>query len=326
MRTAIIGAGISGLAAARTLKQAGHDAVIYEALSQVGGRIASVRTGGYLFDAGATTIAPRGRELEEVMFRQISDEGLCKIDLPVFVHNSLRISAGDPAKNRIDRFCYVGGNDVLAQRLAEGLDIRLNRSVEALERDGDQFRVRDEPFDAVIVALPTPDVQLLFESLGENRPFSNAKYRSCLSVMLGYGFAIEGTGYHALVDPDGGHPLGWLSLESHKCPGRAPEGKTAVVAQLGPQFSKLYFDSTDEYIATATIEMLVRLYDEVWAKPEVVEVKRWRYSHPEMFALFDSVNRPGSKLAVAGDGLMGPRVEYAFESGVKAARLVMEAK
>lgn len=325
MRAAIVGAGISGLAAARTLAELGHEPVVFESQAQVGGRIFTVRAGGFLFDTGATTIAPRGRELEEVMFRQISDAGLAKIELPVFVHNSLRVSAGDPAKNRIDRFCYVGGNDVLAQRLAENLDVRLNAPIDSIERHGTCFRLAGEGFDGVILAMPTEDAKPILASLGESRPFTNTSYRSCLSVLLGYGFPPPDVGYHALVDPEGGHPLGWLSLESLKCPGRAPDGKLAVVAQMGPQFSKLYFDAEDDYIAEATIDMLARLYTKDWEQPEFSAVQRWANSHPEMTAQFDSVNRPGQKLLVAGDGLLGARVEYAYECGARAARLLVES-
>lgn len=326
MKVGIVGGGISGLAAARTLLEGGHEAVVFESEAQVGGRILTIRAGGYLFDAGTTSIAPRARELEEVMFQKLSTEGLVKIDLPVYVHNSLRVSAGDPAKNRIDRFCYLSGNDALAERLAEHTDVRLNTKVEALEKVPGGFRVAGEEFEAVILAMPTADAQPLIATIGESRPFSNTSYRSSLCVMLGYDFPPPKVGYHALVDPDGAHPLGWLSLESLKCPGRSPDGKTAVIAQMGPQFSKLYFDAKDEYIAEATMDMLVRLYNKAWDLPEVAAIQRWPNSHPEMTAQFDSVNRAGSKLLVAGDGLLGARVEYAYECGAKAARRLMETQ
>jgi predicted NAD/FAD-dependent oxidoreductase len=56
----------------------------------------------------------------------------------------------------------------------------------------------------------------------------------------------------------------------------------------------------------------------------VAAVKRWRYSQPEMTALFDNVNRPGSRILIAGDGVMGGRTEYAYDAGIKAARMMEE--
>jgi len=52
-RTAIVGAGISGLAAARRIQQAGGTPVVFEAEDRVGGRIKTVRRGEFVYDVGA---------------------------------------------------------------------------------------------------------------------------------------------------------------------------------------------------------------------------------------------------------------------------------
>jgi protoporphyrinogen/coproporphyrinogen III oxidase len=52
-RTAIVGAGIAGLGAARRIEQAGGTPVVFEAGDRVGGRIKTIRRGGFVFDVGA---------------------------------------------------------------------------------------------------------------------------------------------------------------------------------------------------------------------------------------------------------------------------------
>jgi protoporphyrinogen oxidase len=52
-RTAVIGAGIAGLSAARHITQGGGDVVVFEAEDRVGGRIHTVRRNGFTFDRGA---------------------------------------------------------------------------------------------------------------------------------------------------------------------------------------------------------------------------------------------------------------------------------
>ena len=152
----------------------------------------------------------------------------------------------------------------------------------------------------------------------------NCLYRPCLTVMLGYPVPPPKVSYHALLDQESGHPLTWMSIETLKCPNRSPEGTTALVLQLSPQFTKMYADSRDEIVYEAVADLIVRLYGKAWdVAPDVALIRRWRYSQPEMTALFDSVNRPHAKLVVAGDGVAGGRVEYAFDAGVKAARLLM---
>lgn len=52
-KIAVVGAGIAGLTCAYELQKAGHEVVVYEANSQVGGRMASREKDEFLFDIGA---------------------------------------------------------------------------------------------------------------------------------------------------------------------------------------------------------------------------------------------------------------------------------
>lgn len=57
MRVAVIGAGISGLAAARKLQTNGHAAVVFDAAPRPGGVVASTREDGWLYEHGPNTLA-----------------------------------------------------------------------------------------------------------------------------------------------------------------------------------------------------------------------------------------------------------------------------
>lgn len=324
MRVAIVGAGLSGLAAARELTRSGVETVVFEAGSRAGGRLASERLGSYIFDTGSSTVAPRGLSLERTMLDELDTRELAKVEAPICVHSSLRITGESPMRNRIERYVYLPGNERLAELLSEGLDVRFGRSVSALGKSDGLLICEDETFGAVIVTPPAPIARQLLMSAGEGRPLANVSYRSCLCVLLAFDREIENGHFHGVLDPEQRHPLTWLSIESAKCKGRAPAGHTAFVAQLSSEYSARYFDVEDDKIVSSTLDFLERLYGPGWSTPEVAKVVRWRHSHPENTSSFESANRPGDKVVVAGDGLMGARIEFAYETGIRAARFLLE--
>jgi oxygen-dependent protoporphyrinogen oxidase len=57
-RIAVVGAGVTGLSAAWHLQQQDHEVQLYERASTPGGRTASIRQDGFVFDVGAFTLLP----------------------------------------------------------------------------------------------------------------------------------------------------------------------------------------------------------------------------------------------------------------------------
>jgi oxygen-dependent protoporphyrinogen oxidase len=57
MRVAVIGGGMAGLSAARTLAGAGVEAVVFEASGKVGGKVGSVEERGWLTEDGPHFLA-----------------------------------------------------------------------------------------------------------------------------------------------------------------------------------------------------------------------------------------------------------------------------
>lgn len=321
MRVAVIGAGVSGLAAARDLATYGHDVVVYEKSRGVGGRAATRRRDGFVWDTGATSIAPRGKRIEKVMLQELDGADLVRIEKPIYVHHNLRTAAGDPRKN-VPRYVYRNGISTFAKLLAEGLDVRLECSIDALGRDGDRYVVADEVFDGVILTPPVPQTSLLLWSIGESRPFANVRYRSSLSVMVGFAAPTPPVPYFALIDADQRHPMVWLSLESAKSPGRSPDGMSAFVVQMSPGFSFEYYERDDIWLSAVAAEFVEKIYGNSYSNMHISDVMRWKYAAPEQLASFENVNPPGARLIVTGDGFFGGRIEDAFESGLRASELL----
>jgi len=321
----VVGAGIAGLSAARLLAKGGHEVHVFEGAGDVGGRCATRQVEAFIFDTGATSIAPRAKMLEPVMLHELDTSELVRVEKPIYTHNALRVSPGDAMKMKTERYTYRSGNVVLPRLMAKGLNVTKRDQISGFEKSNWSYKIQGEEFDAVILCVPLPETARLLESVDEQRPIGHVHYRGCLSVLLGYDKEMPEVRYHALIDPEQRHPLTWLSIESVKCPGRAPEGQTAMVAQLSPQFTDMHYETEDGAIISATVEYIERLYGQAWGAPVAFDVKRWRYSQPENLALFDNVNYPSARLLIASDGLIGGRVEYAYEAGARAAKLLMNS-
>jgi predicted NAD/FAD-dependent oxidoreductase len=296
--------------------------VIFEKSRAVGGRVATRRVGEFVFDTGATSIATRGMSIEATIQQELDATGLVEIQQRIDVHAGLRVSQGDPRRST-KRYTYEAGINAFAKRLAEGLTIHREVTVDAIERDGDAYRVQGERFDALVLTAPVPQTSLLLWGVQEDRPLANAMYRPCLSVMLGYEAATPVRPYWALIDPEQRHPLNWLSVESAKSPRRAPEGCSAFVAQMGPRFSLEHYGRPDAELIATVASYLSQLFGEPFRHPKVGDVKRWKYSQPETIADFDAVNPAGSRLVIASDGVVGGQIESAFEGGRRCAKLLL---
>ncbi len=325
MKIAIVGAGMCGLSAARALRD--HDVTLFEKNKRVGGRVSTFAQDGFIWDTGATSIAPRGKALEHVMLHELDTTNLVKVEMPIYIHRALRITAGDPRRQH-ERYTYEKGIATLPRLLATGMDIRLNTQVETIEEQGSTYKLTTsegtaEDFEYVILTPPIPRTSVLLWSLGESRPIASVFYRACINVALGYDQPLPPTGYHALLDPDQRHPLTWLSLESVKSPGRAPEGGSALCAQLSPTFSLDNYAKDDKHLIDTTVFFVSRLYGEAFAKPTSSTVKRWKYSQPESTVGIEDANPPGTRVLIASDALLGGHTEDAYEVGQQVAKLVV---
>jgi predicted NAD/FAD-dependent oxidoreductase len=322
MRVGVVGAGVAGLAAARLLRHNGVDVVVFEAEKYVGGRCRTVTIGPYTFDPGATSIVPRGRAVEKVILEELDATDLVQIESPVFTHDGRRIFLGS-GMTAVHRYCYKQGIQRFAELLAGGIDTRLASPVHTIEqpRDGG-YSINGETFEKLVVATPTDEAAKVLATVNVERRAFNTRYRSSIAILLGYERDFKAK-YHAIVAEESVHPLHWLSIENIKVPGRAPEGHTALVVQMGPKFSRWNLDNDDKEIMEDALIDVERVLGKGFDQPKVSKVVRWAHSQPDSVSGFDTVNPPGSDIVLAGDGLEGGRIEHAYDSGVKAARMLL---
>lgn len=151
MKIGIIGAGLSGIIAARELVCQGHDVELIEKSRSVGGRLATRRIGDGRADHGAVYFTVRGEELEREVQSWMNA-------------NWVRVWYADP----YPRYVAIDGMNALAKRLSEELTVQLNERVEnvQVEEDGTvtvKTDVTTRSYDRLVMTAPLPQS---FELLG----------------------------------------------------------------------------------------------------------------------------------------------------------------
>src|SRR5579859_7107024 len=221
MQLAIIGAGIAGLVAARTLHQRRPDLAItlYEQRAEPGGRVASRRCQGCVFDYGAQYLSTPSADLLQLITKDIPSDELHDIGMPVWTFDRLNhIAPGDELQNAAPKWIYRSGLDQLAWLLAAGLDIRYGtrvsqiRSMPASTTVSAGYLLYDGhgqpigPADMVLWTQPAPELRHVLgqsdiaphiraQLLGELQP---VRYRPCISMALNYDRPITRP-FYALV-------------------------------------------------------------------------------------------------------------------------------
>jgi renalase len=334
---AIIGAGCSGLAAARELHDAGYAVTIFEQSREVGGRAATREQQGFTYDYGAQYVK-RGSPISISMITerfQLAD--LIDIAKPVWIFDGDgHIREGDPIQNAEPKWNYRSGLNALAIRMAQALDIRLRTRIDYLQSGITGWKLFSSPgqqigeFDRALITIPASEAaELVKNSRIQDRRqeeicalLEKARYNPLISVMLGYRPMPEEHPYYALVNTDKAHAISWLAWEHEKAPERVPEGAGMLIAQMAPQYSHDNWHMPDTEIISDVADRITNLLEEPLTKPFFSDIYRWQYALPTEKADAEQLNSLTLpiRLAFCGDAFVGGRVHLALEHGIEVAR------
>ncbi|HLG75177.1 MAG TPA: FAD-dependent oxidoreductase [Ktedonobacteraceae bacterium] len=338
---AIIGAGCSGLAAAYPLRQAGYNVNLYEQNADVGGRAATARDAGFIYDYGAQYIKQGSPASVSLITERFATPDLIDIAKPIWTFDgSGTIREGDPAQNAEPRWNYRYGLDTLPRRMATALSIHTNCTVTRLQRHTGGWHLFDQrgeglgSFDTVLITLPAPQASALLrqsecDDALKQQLYSyleQAHYNPLISVMLGYRPRPEARPYYALVNTDKAHAISWLAWEHEKAPERTPADTGLLIAQMAPQYSHDYMQESDETIVRDVAVRVTALLKEPFMTPFFSDVRRWDVALPGRLADGVALNALAipEGLAFCGDAFSGGRVHLALEQGLTIAQQIIE--
>ncbi len=312
----IIGAGLAGLMAARTLQDAGGDVQLVEAEPQIGGRLQmnrlSFTCGADLsFDHGAQFVTLRDPALSNVRDSALA-AGALMAHPPVG-----RLKDGfwmDP-EDAPDRLRGAPTMANFAHHLAEGLHLKLNTRIESLVwNNGWTAKSANQTFKArqLILALPPAAAQALLPDLA-----LTAKLLPTTALSVAFDQKLETPFDHAFIENDA---IGWITRQPiTRQAERAGRDRWVVHATNG--FSYRHRKLPDHQVVERLLMILVtalglpKLPGVGWSS--LTYFAEAFVETPEGAPIVQDTTR---NLTLCGDWCLGPRCEAALLSGLKAAQ------
>ncbi|MEW4225004.1 NAD(P)/FAD-dependent oxidoreductase [Rossellomorea marisflavi] len=307
-KVVIVGAGLSGIMAARTLMERGiTDILLVEKSRSVGGRLATRRIGEGKADHGAQFFTVRSPELEKGVESWLQE-------------GWVRRWFGDSHP----RYTGTEGMNALAKNLATGLTVRLNTKVLSITEHPHGCELHLEKgevikADHVLITAPAPQAA---ELLGVEAPVA---FRPCLVGLL----TLEGpSGLPTPGHLDGEQlPYGVERIVDHKEKGIS--STTVLSVYMTGEWSEEHFSESDEKVLARIID-LVRPYLGGGSEGNGNQLKRWRYAEAA-----EVVDQPlldaGKRMIMCGDAFLTKRdesgktrFESAYLSGKSAGEFLAD--
>ncbi|MBL8134655.1 MAG: FAD-dependent oxidoreductase [Anaerolineae bacterium] len=319
----VVGAGISGLMAARLLKDAGKEVILIDKGRSVGGRLATRRIGTGSADHGAQFFTVRTPEFGVYVERWLA-EGLVFEWSRGWTDGSLITTRdGHP------RYAVRGGMNRLAKHVSEGLQIFTDVRVTAVRSHLGRWHVDMEgkgqlAASAVLLTPPVPQSLDLLEAGGvglhaeDEAALKAIQYEMCLSAMLLLDRPIFLPAPGAIQRENAN--IHWIA--DNRAKGISPAA-TILTIQATGIYSRQLWDQPDDAILNAFRVDVMPILGE--ARVLEAQLKRWRYSRPSsVYPGRTLIAQSHENLLFAGDAFGGPRLEGAVLSGLAAGQVLLE--
>ncbi len=319
----IIGAGLSGLAAARILQQAGHDPLLLDKGRRIGGRCGTRRSEGYLFNHGAQFITAASSDFSVFCRDAAADGIIAEWD----IGRRLTTYAGQPSMRDLPRW-MASGLDI--HQMCEIVHITrgLNGVLELTTNTDKNFSA-----DRLIITAPAPQAKRLLANVSPHLSAlaQQARYAPCWTIMVGFDDHLQSL---PTFGADISDMISWYAVEGAR-PGGTAEAP-AITIQASGIWSQTHLEEKADHIADTIFAEFVSLTG-LSAKPVLLQAHRWRYAKVISPSIAGQIRDDG--IFIAGDWCppetaqtdsgtpyipTGSRAEDAFLSGIQAARALLE--
>ncbi len=317
LAVAVVGAGLSGAAAARTLVDAGHAVTLFDKGRGAGGRVSTRRGEHGQFDHGAQYFTVRDERFAR-WARAWWQERVVTEWKPRLATLG---APATPTKGEAPlRLVAVPGMSALVTRVLFDLDVRFGTQVGAVVRDGERWKLTSSDghalgqFDALVLATPAPQAAALIDAadFAFASRLREVVMEPCHAVLATFEQSL-GLDWDAAFSNVG--PLSWLARESSK-PERTPGERW--VFHTTAEWSRRHLDEAPEAVIAQVMDAVFASTGARRVEPRFVAQHRWRYATTSRPLGEDCLFDADRRLVACGDWCRGGRIEGAFLSGLAA--------
>ena len=336
LRIAVIGVGLSGSIAARTLEDQGSQVELFDKSERPSGRMSTRRTTEAEFDHGAQYFTCRDQTFQRYVDSWVESGAVGLWKSPIAVFRDGRLQSFSNEKRYV---CLPHMNE-LGKRLTRLMNVKYGVRIQSIARGEAGWHLVDEhqrrygPYDRVITSLPAPQsAALLVDEPALAAQLNDQKYHACWAVMatLAEPLCVAAASDVSEAAHIGGAfinsgPIGWMARNGTK-PGRNATVE-ALVLHATPEWSESHLQSEPSQVAE---ELMNAFWPAIGSSQPVaatsVAAHRWLYARPALQqplpyrCLFNS----DRTLIACGDWASGGRVEGAFLSGAAAVGVALAA-
>ncbi|MBT9586712.1 NAD(P)-binding protein [bacterium] len=323
MNIAIVGAGIAGSSAGRSLVDQGHTVTLLDKGRGAGGRCSSRLRDDLSFDYGAQYFTARDPRFNDVI-RSLAQQG--------FVSNwecrsgVLGTSDFHDIRPSVARWVGFPTMNRLVKGLQQGLDVHYGQTITELQKSPQGWSLLASeqtfgPFDSVLLTAPAPQAQTLLQPhVPEMAEQLNAvAYEPCLVAMAQL-HQPSGLAFDAATVKDIEDGLGFVGRDSSK-PGRAHTPEHWVLHSSVP-WAQQHLEDPVSQVASKLWQAFCKRTRISTDLLDQLSGHRWRYARVSA-----PLGRPylwdaRQRLGWAGDGAMGPRLESAFVSAISLIQVI----
>lgn len=320
---AIIGSGIAGLAAARTLAEAGRAVQLFDKSRGSGGRLASKRSNIGDLDIGAPYFTARDAHFQAAVAQWQAAGWVAPWTPALYRHQDGHLLRVD---NDTQRWVGTPRMSALTRALLGDLPVRFNCRVTEVAASAGHWHLLDTdgnrhgPFGQVIVAVPAPQACVLLgaaPSLAARA--ASVSMHPTWTVVLGFRQPLPSAVEACFVR---GAPLDWLARTSSK-PDR-DSGMDSWVLHADSAWSERHRELPATQVIARLHEAFAATIDCPLPPSDFSLAHRWLYARPAQPLSPGVLANPEAGLYACGDWCRSGRVEDAWLSGRDAALQLLE--